>query len=752
MLVPDATVPLRCAGAAGVAAGAGVLEAELPLDFGVEDGRDAVGFGRAVCVGLGSGAGARPATSGVSAVFFAGGTTSTLATESRNAGRIAESVAIAAAGAVSVVFAFSPPHALSNSSVAAESGKKLRVVSSVNRIGISGCRWSRYDVCAFVVTALTHLMSKPRTSSLRALRSLVPFVRKYQGRMALGLSCVIVSSAIASAIPWLLRRAVDDLKASAPPSNLWKIAGAMISIALVTGVLRFQMRNILNAISRYVEYDLRNAMFRHLVTLDSGFFGRNRTGDLMARLTNDLSAVRMVAGPAIMYLVNTIAGGIFALIFMLRISPRLTLIAVLPMVLLPIVMAVLGSLIHKRFEAVQEHFGVMTTHAQENISGARIVRAFRQEAAEQAHFAALNDEYLRRNMGLAKLYGLMSPGLQMLAGLGAVAVLGLGGSATLHGEITVGDFVAFGLYLGMLTWPLIALGWVINLFQRGAASMARINEVLQPVASVVSPPVPAVLPAHADRGRELEFRDVGYHYPTTDGDTTRWVLRHVSFTVPAGATVGIVGATGSGKSALMDLVPRFWNPQEGQILIDGVPIESLSLEALRSTIGYVPQETVLFSDTIMANLTYGGNDEIAARAAAAVAQLDTAIVDLPHGYDTVLGERGINLSGGQKQRAAIARALARDPQIVLLDDALSAVDTATEAAILHGLREELHGRTALISTHRVSTVRDATWIVVLDDGRIVEQGTHDGLVAARGRFWQLLRRQQVSEEVDAVSV
>ncbi len=595
-------------------------------------------------------------------------------------------------------------------------------------------------------------MSKPRTSSLRALRALVPFVRVYQGRMALGLACVVVSSAIASAIPWLLRRAVDDLKANAPPHELWSIAAAMVAITLVTGVLRFQMRNILNAISRWVEYDLRNAMFRHLVTLDAGFFGRNRTGDLMARLTNDLSAVRMVAGPAIMYLVNTFAGGLFALVFMLRISPQLTGIAVLPMVLLPIVMAVLGSLIHKRFEAVQEHFGVMTTHAQENISGARIVRAFRQEAAEEAHFAALNEEYLKRNMGLARLYGLMQPGLQALAGLGAVAVLGIGGGATLRGEISVGDFVAFGLYLGMLTWPLIALGWVINLFQRGAASMHRISDVLQATASVVSPVHAHALPAHSGGGRSIEFRDIGYHYPVSDGNKPRWVLRHISFTVPAGATVGIVGATGSGKSALMDLVPRFWNPQEGQILIDDVPIDALPLDELRSTIGYVPQETVLFSDSIMANLTYGGNDEAAARSAASVAQLDKAIVDLPDGYDTMLGERGINLSGGQKQRAAIARALARDPQIVLLDDALSAVDTGTEAAILQGLREELTGRTALITSHRVSAVRDATWIVVLDEGRITEQGTHDVLVSARGRYWQLLRRQQVSDELEAVEV
>ncbi len=595
-------------------------------------------------------------------------------------------------------------------------------------------------------------MSKPRTSSLRSLRAIVPYVRVYRARLALGLACVIGSSAIASVIPWLLRRAIDALSVGAPPREIWMIAGAMLGTVLVTGVLRFQMRNILNAISRYVEYDLRNAMFRHLLTLDAGFFGRNRTGDLMARLTNDLSAVRMVAGPAIMYLVNTIAGGLFALAFMLRISATLTGIAVLPMILLPVITAWIGALIHKRFEAVQEHFGVMTTHAQENISGARIVRAFRQEAAEEAHFARLNDEYLRRNMGLARLYGLTSPALQFLAGLGAVAVLGVGGTATLRGEITIGEFVAFGLYLGMLTWPLIALGWVINLFQRGAASMGRINSVLGSTASVTSPAHPASLPTPRGRGRTIEFRGVGYHYPVVDGETPRWVLRDITFTVPAGATVGIVGATGSGKSALMDLIPRFWNPQEGEILVDDVPITELPLEALRSTIGYVPQESVLFSDTILANLTYGGNTDDAAFAAAAVAQLDAAIADLPAGYATQLGERGINLSGGQKQRAAIARALARDPQIVLLDDALSAVDTGTEAAILHGLRTELAGRTALIASHRVSAVREAAWIVVVDEGRIVEQGTHDELVRSRARYWQLLRRQQVSDELDAVAV
>nr|MCU0618539.1 ABC transporter ATP-binding protein/permease [Gemmatimonadaceae bacterium] len=452
---------------------------------------------------------------------------------------------------------------------------------------------------------------------------------------------------------------------------------------------------------------------------------------------------------ALMYLVNTIAGGLFALVFMLRIDARLTGIALLPMVLLPVVMAVLGQWIHVRFEAVQEQFGALTTHAQENLSGARIVRAFRQERAEAARFAALNEEYRRRNLALVTLQGAMSPGLQLLAGLGAVAVLGLGGALVIRGTITVGDFVAFGLYLGMLTWPLIALGWVINLFQRGAASMGRMNVVLEAVPVITGPAAPVALPP-APRGRTLEFRHVGFHYPVDADDTApRWVLRDISFTVPAGATVGLVGATGSGKSALLDLVPRVFDPQEGEILLDGIPVRALTLADLRGAIGYVTQESLLFSEPLLANLRYGGATEAQARAAAAIAQLDAAVAALPDGYDTMLGERGINLSGGQKQRAAIARALARAPQLVLLDDALSAVDTGTEAAILAALRDALAGRTALIASHRVSAVRDAALILVLDEGRIVEQGTHEALVARRGRYWTLLRHQQLADEVDA---
>jgi ATP-binding cassette subfamily B multidrug efflux pump len=603
------------------------------------------------------------------------------------------------------------------------------------------------------------------------MRRLVPYYRPYRRMLLGGLALVVVSSALGSVVPWLLRSGIDALIARASLRRVAAIAGGIVAIALVGGALRFWMREVLNGLSRYIEYDLRQALFAHVATLDPGYFARTRTGDIMARLTNDLSAVRMAAGPAIMYLTNTIFGGAFALAFMLRIDVELTLLALLPMALLPVVMIRLGGLIHARFEAVQEHFGALTTHAQENFAGVRVVRAYRQERAETARFAALNETYVEKNMELAKLYGMMNPLFGLLAGLSVVVVLGLGGTLAVAGRISVGAFVAFGFYLGILTWPLIALGWVINLFQRGSASMGRLLEILDARAEVRTPDAPRALPP-AQGGRALEFRDVGFHFPAAQGAEPRWVLRHVSFSVPAGSTLAVVGATASGKSALIDLIPRLSDPQEGEIRLDGVPIRELPLDALRAEIGYVQQESFLFSDTIAANLAYGdashalvehevegeaapaqsrdtGARDVEAHVwAAKVAQLDDTVRAFPHGYGTLLGERGINLSGGQKQRLALARALARRPRLVLLDDALSAVDTHTEAEILRGLRGALAGRTAVIASHRISAVRDASWIIVLDEGRVVEQGTYDVLIAAGGRFASLLRRQQLEESID----
>lgn len=584
---------------------------------------------------------------------------------------------------------------------------------------------------------------------MKQLRRLLPYYGPYLGQLVTGLVLVVVSTAIASVIPWFLRLGIDAIRAGEPFRRTLILAGEIVAVGIFAGFLRYGMREILNGISRKIEYDLRNDLFVHLEKLDASYFGRTRTGDIMARLTNDLSAVRMAAGPAVMYLMNTIAGALFALFFMLRIDVRLTVLALLPMVGLPAITAYLGKAIHKRFESVQEHFSTLTTHAQENLSGTRIVRAYRQENAEIERFALLNDEYLRRNIALAKLYGTMFPTFALLAGMAAVVVLGVGGMLTLNGTISVGSFVAFGLYLNLLTWPLIALGWVINLFQRGSASMARLTEILDAKPGLVEAQASDLvhLPA-TNGGRSIEFRNVGFHFPPNAGDEPRWVLRNVSFTVAAGSTLGVVGSTGSGKTALMDLIPRLYDAQEGEVLIDGVPIRQLGLHELRSAIGFVPQESLLFSDTIGANLSYGAVDSDGVEWASSTAQLTDTIEAFPGGMQTMLGERGINLSGGQRQRASLARALARRPSIVLLDDALSAVDTHTEAEILRALRDALSSRTAVIASHRVSAIRDATWIIVLDEGRIVEQGRHDKLMMAEGRYWTLLRRQQLVESIE----
>ncbi len=570
----------------------------------------------------------------------------------------------------------------------------------------------------------------------------------YRGAMAWGIACVVFSSAFYSLQPLFLRSAIDALHDGAPASRVWRLAGLMVTVALVTAFFRWQMREQLNGISRRIETDLRDRLFAHLMTLDAGWYAKTRTGDVMARLTNDLGAVRMAAGPAIMYLVNTIAGGLFALAFMIRLSPRLTLVSLAPLLLLPVVMLRLGRAIHDRFESVQAHFSDLTTRVQENLSGARIVRAYRQEPAESQRFAAMSAEYVRRNLALARLNALMHPSFTLLAGLGSVAVLGIGGAMVLRGTLTVGTLVAFGIYLTTLTWPLIALGWVTNLFQRGAASMDRLIEILDTTTAVQDPAQPRTLPPRTG-GRRIEFRGVSFAYPARDGAPPREVLRNVSFSIPAGGTLGVVGATGAGKSALLELLPRFFDPQSGSVLLDGVDVRELPLDTLRAEIGFVPQDALLFSDTVAFNLAYGGADSGTAEWAADVAQLSESVARLPAGDQTMLGERGINLSGGQKQRATIARALARQPAVVVLDDALSAVDTHTEAAILHGLREALSGRTALFTSHRVTALREATHIIVLADGTVAEQGTHDELVERRGRYWELLRRQLLEESIEA---
>ncbi len=589
---------------------------------------------------------------------------------------------------------------------------------------------------------------------MESLRALLPYYRPYVGRMAVGLLLVAVANVFTLAAPDFLRRGVDALGRPGAAHLLLLMAVGLVGAALLAGAARFGMRQILNAVSRWMEYDLRNALFRHLATLQPSFYHRTPTGDIMARATNDLAAVRMAAGPAVMYLTDTVSRALMAIPLMVRIDWRLTALGLLPLLGMPTVMVILGRTIHRRFEAVQEHFSTLTTQAHENLSGVRVVRAYRQEAQETRKFAALNFEYLRRNMRLAQTFGALFPLITFFGGAGGVFTLWFGSLLVVRGTVTLGEYIAFTTYLVLLVWPMIAFGWVINIFQRGAASMDRIQQLMNERPAITSPAAPRALPA-ARGGRGIEFRGVWFRYPVPrpadgSGGDRGWALQDVSFAAPSGSWVAIVGATGAGKTTLVELVPRLADPDRGEILLDGIPLGELDLPALRRAVGFVPQETFLFSQTIGENISLGELDHEATAAAARVAQLDETVRAFPAGYDTVLGERGINLSGGQKQRAALARALARRPEVVVLDDALSAVDTDTEAAILRELKRALAGVTTLVVSHRITAVRDADLIVVLDRGRIVETGRHDDLFERRGRYWQLLRRQQLEESLEEV--
>jgi ATP-binding cassette subfamily B multidrug efflux pump len=560
---------------------------------------------------------------------------------------------------------------------------------------------------------------------------------------------VVVSNFFTTIGPRFLEHGIDALRTGAD-FHLVEVAVAMLlGAALLAGVGRYGMRELLNSGSRRVETDLRDHFFAHLQRMSAEFYDRYPTGDVMARATNDLLAVRMVVGPALMYLVDTTIRALLIAPAMLAISTRLTLIALVPLIGLPVAMIVLGRRVHRRTEAIQAQFSDLSSQAHENLSGIRVVRAYRQEEAEITRFRALSEDYLGKNLILAKVQGLFFPLLTFLGGLSGLTVLYAGGRLVMAGSVTVGQFVAFGVYLGMLVWPMIALGWAVNLVQRGAASMGRINQLLRETPAIAGPAEPLHLPP-ARGGRAVEFQGVWFSFP---GARERgWVLRDVTFRVEAGRSLAVVGATGSGKSALVDLLVRAYDPDRGTIQFDGTDIRRISLDDLRHAVGFVPQETFLFGETLRENVLLGAPDDGRLERVAEVSQLTEALPSLPAGYDTMLGERGINLSGGQKQRAAIARALAQDPPIFVLDDALSAVDAQTEAKILQALRGALQGRTSIIVSHRLAAVREADWILVLDEGEIVEQGTHGELIARGGRYWELLRRQQLEEELEEEGV
>ena len=596
----------------------------------------------------------------------------------------------------------------------------------------------------------------------KSLRPLVPYLTRYRRGLMLGGLCVLFNNGVWILFPQVLRRAVNGLNAGVTPKKLATYALMVIGVALVKGIFQFLTRWVVIGISRDIEFDLRNDLFAHLERLSYSYYQRNRTGDIMAKATNDLNAVRNLLGPAIMYSANTIVFTAGALAFMLAISPKLTLYAFLPLPVASIVIQYFGRRIHERFERIQAMFSDISARAQENFSGARVIRAYVQEEAEIANFESANQEYIRRSLGLARLMGMLWPTLELMLGIAAVTVLWMGGRQVIQGRMNVGDFVAFTTYMAQLTWPVIALGWVINIFQRGTASLVRINEIflekpeiadnpeLSPVAPRSQLAMTAEVPTHGQPYEELrgevEFCNLNFGYNGVS------VLRNVNLRIPAGSSLAIVGPTGSGKTTLVSLIARIYDAEPGAVLIDGRPIREFPLETLRRNIGFVPQETFLFSLTIRENIALGRGeaslDEI--KSAAEAANIAQDIENFPESYNTTVGERGITLSGGQKQRTAIARALLRSPRILVLDDALSSVDTHTEDKILNHLREIMRGRTTIFISHRVSTVRNADRIAVLHEGSIVELGTHDELIALNGYYTDLYNKQLLEEELAEV--
>ena len=574
-----------------------------------------------------------------------------------------------------------------------------------------------------------------------------PYFRRRRGRIALGLGCALATTSLQLVGPWVLRYAVDDLSRAVTSAKLARYAGIMVALAVAGGSFRFLMRQVLMSTSRDLEYNIRNDFFRHLQTLPLGYYQARRTGDLMSRATNDLSAVRMMIGPAVMYAVTTGFLFLVAIALMLSLNVRLTLIALLPLPLVSVAVRYFGQAIHTRFERIQAQLSDLSAVVQEGLAGVRVVRAYGQEASEIARFRHANTQLLERNRALIRLQGVFYPSLTFLLGVGALIVLWLGSRDVIRGTMTLGEFVAFNAYLGMLSWPMIAFGWVTNLLQRGMASWSRMLEVLDEQPAIDDRAAAGWRPGQATTLRgDIEFRNLTFAY----GD--RVVLDSINLTIAAGQTVALVGPTGSGKSTLVSLLPRLHDPPPNTVFIDGRDVRSIPLEVLRGAIGMVPQEPFLFSDTVARNIAFGvpHRDEIDdILEAATIARLDKDVDAFPRAWETMVGERGLTLSGGQKQRTAIARALLVDAPILILDDALSAVDTYTEEEILRGLRGVMSARTSMIVSHRVSTVRDADLIVVLDAGRIVEHGRHDTLVRAGGPYSEMYRRQLLEEELAA---
>jgi ATP-binding cassette subfamily B protein len=576
-----------------------------------------------------------------------------------------------------------------------------------------------------------------------SLYFLFPYLIRHKFQMAMGFLLVILTVVTGMFGPWVLKFVVDDLSQSFAREKLPRYALMIVGICVIEGFFRFWMRRILIGASREIEYELRNDFFAHLQKMSLSFFHARSTGDIMSRATNDLSAVRSVLGPGIMYSMNTAVTVLIATAILLSINWKLTLLAYIPLALVSVTVKKFGQKIHDRFERIQEQFSAISSKAQENLAGIRVVKAFAREESEIREFERLNQDYVKRSVSLIRLWGTFYPLMAVLIGMSSVALLWFGGREVIRGRLTLGEFVAFMGYLSLLTWPTIAIGWVINIFQRGAASMERMLEIMQAEPEIRD--VPDAAAPDEPRGA-IKIRGLSFRYPNSE----REVLRNINLDIPAGKTLAVVGHTGSGKSTLINLLPRLLEPSPGTILIDGKDILHWPLRDLRRLIGYVPQETFLFSDTIRENIGFGRNgglpDEEIAWAARA-SQIEQDIDRFPGKYQTFVGERGITLSGGQKQRIAISRAVTLQPVILILDDSLSNVDTDTEERILKELEGVMRDRTTILVSHRISTVQNADLIVVLQDGSIVERGDHESLMAQQGVYASLYQKQLLEEEL-----